>query len=137
MDTGATSVEAVRRQLQGTWELTQLDLYSSSGEAKPTPATGRLQYDEYGNLSMQGTVNGGQDFDSSVLNLSGRVAIDPTTHTFRFTGVTAKSHDEKRVDPQLDGRNVRYYEFVGDLLKTTVKAANGSTTATATWKKIS
>ena len=137
VDTGPSSIEAVRRQLKGTWELTALELFSPTGEKIPAQATGRLQYDEYGNIAMQGTIApGGPQIDGSVLNLTGRVAIDPVTGTLRITKVEAASADDKRVDPQLDTANVRYYELTGDVLKTTVKNASGATTATATWKRI-
>jgi hypothetical protein len=136
VNTATGSVEAERRRLQGTWELTSLQVFSPSGDPVPTEATGRLQYDEYGNLTMRGTVTGHADLDNSLLNITGRVAIDPVAHTLRFQSITARSADERRVDPQLDASLVRYYEFAGDLLKTTVKAANGSTTATATWRRV-
>ena len=136
VDTGGASVEAVRRQLKGTWQLTALTVFTPAGETVVPDASGRLQYDEYGNLSMKGTIGGSTAVDPSVLNLTGRVAIDPTAHTLRILDVAAKSADERRVDPQLDAKHTRYYAFEGDLLKTTVKAANGTTTAMATWKKI-
>ena len=136
VDTGPTSIEAVRRQLKGTWELTSLDLFSASGEKTTPQARGRLQYDEYGNLSMQGSITGTATVDPSMLNLSGRVAIDPNARTLQIMRVDAPTQEAKRVDPRLDMKNVRYYEFQGDVLKTTIKDANGATTATATWKKI-
>lgn len=136
VDTGANSVESVRRQLKGTWELTALDVFSPTGEKTSVQASGRLQYDEFGNLSMQGTVSGTPNIDSSVLNITGRVTIDPVTRTFRFQDVAARTPDDKRVDPQLDARHVRYYELTPDQLTTTVKSTSGVTTATATWKRI-
>ena len=136
VDTGGTSVEAVRRQLKGSWELTSLEVFSPTGQKMTPQASGRLQYDEYGNLSMKGTVEGTAAIDPSVLNLTGQVAIDPTAHTFRFVKIASASADDRRVDPQLDAAHTRYYEFVDNLLKTTVKAADGRTTAMATWKRI-
>ena len=136
VETGPESIESVRRQLQGTWDLTSLELVSPTGEKTAAQATGRLTYDEFGNLAMQGTVTGGANLDPSALNLTGRVTIDPGTHTLRFGSITAPNNDAKRVDPQLDAAHVRYYEFVDGLLKTTVKTADGRTTATATWKRI-
>src|SRR5687768_16248242 len=76
VDTGAASVEAVRRQLKGTWQLTALTVFSAAGETIVPEASGRLQYDEYGNLSIKGTIGGSTAIDPSVLNLTGRVAID-------------------------------------------------------------
>ena len=136
VNSGLGSLESERRRLQGAWELTSLQIFSPTGEPLAAQATGRLEYDEYGNLTMRGTVTGGPQVDNSVLNIAGRVEIDPVAHTLRFRSITARSADERRVDPQLDASLVRYYEFDGDLLKTTVKAANGSTTATGTWKRI-
>jgi len=136
VDTGLSSLESERRRLRGTWELTALQVFSPAGEPLAAQATGRLEYDEFGNLAMRGTVTGGPEVDNSVLNVTGRVEIDPVAHTLRFQSITARSADERRVDPQLSTSLVRYYAFEGDLLKTTVKAANGSTTATATWKRI-
>jgi hypothetical protein len=136
VNTGPASVEAVRRQLMGSWELTALEVYSPSGDKIVPQASGRLQYDDYGNLSMKGTIDGAPGVDPSVLNLTGQVAIDPTSQSFRFVKIAAASADERRVDPALAAANTRYYEFADNLLKTTVKAADGRTTATATWKRI-
>jgi hypothetical protein len=135
VDAGAGSVEAARRQLQGTWQLVELDVYSPSGQKTPVQASGRLTYDDHGNLAMRGTITGSAQVDPSALNFEGRVAIDPDAHTIKLTGVTAASADDKRVDPKLDASKVRYYEFEGDLLKTTLKDSAGTTTATATWKR--
>jgi len=136
VDTGATSVEAVRRQLMGSWELTSLVIHSPTGEKTPAQASGTMRYDEYGNMSMRGTVTGTSTLDPSLLNLTGRVAIDPTAKTLKFTAVDAATADDRRVDPALDAKNTRYFEFTGDLLLTTVKAPDGKTTATAMWKRI-
>jgi hypothetical protein len=136
VDTGLDSVEAARRQLKGTWELVSLDVFSPTGEKTTAQATGKLTYDEFGNLAMTGTVTGSAQIDPSALNLTGRVAIDPDAHTLRITSVSAASTDDKRVDPKLDASNVRYYAFSGDLLTTTLKNAAGAITATATWKRV-
>jgi hypothetical protein len=136
VDTGLNSVEAVRRQLKGTWQLVSLDVFSSSGEKVSVPATGRLTYDEYGNMAATGTIPPGTSVDPATLNLTGRVAIDPELRAFRVGAVTAANADDQRIDPKLDASNVRYYVFEGDLLKTTLKNAGGVTTATAVWKKV-
>lgn len=135
VDTGPASVESVRRQLQGTWELVSLQIFTASGPVSPE-ASGRLEYDEFGNLSMRGSIPAAADVDPSVLNLTGRAVIDPNTQTLRLQSISARTADEKRVDPKLDPQHVRYYEFADGLLKTTVKDATGKPTATATWKKI-
>jgi hypothetical protein len=137
VDTGATSMEAVRRQLQGTWELASLEVLSG-GSMVPVPsAKGQLTYDEFGNLQMRGTVNDPK-IDSGVLQLSGRAVIDPAKHMLRLMDVKGTTTTaEQALDSTVDPAKVRYYEFVNDLLKTTVKDASGATTATATWKRVS
>ena len=137
VDTGATSVEFVRRQLKGTWELTALEVVTRTGEKIAPQAAARLTYDEFGNMAIRGTITGAPEIDPSVLNLTGQVVIDPVAHTMKFGAIAAASADARRVDPQLDAKNTRHYEFDGSgLLKTTVKTAEGATTATATWKKV-
>jgi hypothetical protein len=135
VDTGANSVEAVRRQLEGTWTLVSLVVYDAAGQAQPAQAKGRLTYDKYGTMAITGTIAAGPHIDPAALNLKGRVTIDPDKKMLVFGGITAGSPDARRVDPKLDASNVRYYEFDNDLLKTTTKDASGATTATLTWKK--
>jgi hypothetical protein len=137
VDTGANSVESVRRQLQGTWELVALEMTSPSGPVN-VPAKGQLKYDEYGNMSLSGRVTDATNVDPGILTISGRAVIDPTKHMVRFTNVTGDTTAaEQALDSNIDPAKVRYYEFVGEMLKTTVKDASGATTATATWKRIS
>jgi hypothetical protein len=134
-DTGPTSVEAERRRLQGAWDLVSLDVVLPSGEKHAVPATGRLEYDDYGNLTMRGKVQGTEQVDPAVLNVSARVTIDPDSHSFQVMNVQSRTADDRRLDPSVDASKKRYYEFDGDLLKTTVKNAQGVTTAVVTWKR--
>src|SRR6516164_219495 len=71
-DTGSGSVESERRRLKGTWQLGSLQMLSQTGEMLIVPAQGVLTYDDYGNLTIRGTITGSTDIDPSVLNLSGR-----------------------------------------------------------------
>jgi|SRR5579872_1100947 len=135
-DTGLGSVESERRRLKGTWQLANLQMLSQSGEMLTVQAQGVLTYDDYGNLTMKGTITGSTDIDPSALNLSGRATIDPDRHTLRILDVTSATPDDRRVDPSIDPKHVRHYEFVNDTeLKTTVVNADGKTTASATWKR--
>lgn len=134
-DTGPASIESERRRLQGAWDLVSLDVVSASGEKHAVPATGRMQYDDYGNLAVRGAVQGTETVDPAVLNMTARVTIDPATHSFKVMNVQSATADQRRLDPSLDANLRRYYEFDGDLLKTTVKNAQGATTAVLTWKR--
>ena len=135
-DTGIGSVESERRRLKGTWQLASLQMLSQAGEMLVVQAQGVLTYDDYGNLTMKGTVTGSTDIDPAALNISGRATIDPDRHTIRILDVTSATPDDRRVDPSIDPKHVRHYEFVNnDELKTTVVNADGKTTASATWKR--
>jgi hypothetical protein len=136
VDSGLDSVEAVRRQLKGTWQIVSLDVYGADGAKHPVQATGTLTYDDYGNMSIRGRITGDEKIEQADLDLSGRVTIDPDTRMLRFGGVTADTPDQRRLDPTLDARHVRYYEFDGELLKTITKNASGATTAAITWKRV-
>jgi hypothetical protein len=137
VDTGAGSLESVRRQLQGAWELVTLEVIVPGGGPTKIPATGHLKYDEFGNLTIDGRLAAAAGgVDPNVLNMSGRAVIDPDKHMLRFEDVQATTAAADRpVDSRIDPAKVRYYEFVGDQLKTTTKDAGGATTAIATWKR--
>jgi len=139
VDTGAGSLESVRRQLQGSWQLVSLEVMTPGGGMTAVPATGHLKYDEYGNLTIDGRLTAAAGgVDPNVLNMSGRAVIDPDKHMLRFQDVQARTAAEDRpLDTRIDPEKVRYFEFVGDQLKTTTKDAKGATTAVATWKKAS
>jgi hypothetical protein len=135
-DTGHGSVENERRRLKGTWQLEKLEMLSQAGQMFTVQASGTLTYDDFGNLAIKGTITGSTDIDPAALNLTGRAVIDPDAHTLRILDVDAPTPDARRVDPSIDPKHVRHYEFVGlDELKTTVVNAEGKTTATATWKR--
>jgi hypothetical protein len=135
-DTGLGTVESERRRLKGAWQLASLQMLSQSGEMLIVQANGVLTYDDYGNLTMKGTITGSTDIDPSALNMAGRAVIDPDRHTIRILDVTSATPDDRRVDPSIDPKHVRHYEFVSDSeLKTTIVNAEGKTTASATWKR--
>jgi hypothetical protein len=135
-ESGLGTIETERRRLKGTWQLVSLEVVPASGGPLTVQAQGVLTYDDYGNLSMKGTVTPAAEVDGSALNITGRAVIDPDAHTIQIVDVKAPDADAARVDPAFEAKHMRHYEFVGDdLLKTTVKDASGRTTATATWKR--
>jgi hypothetical protein len=58
VDKGPGSLGAVRKQLEGTWTLVSLETYHERGPAVLVKATGQLIYDQYGNLTIKGIVEG-------------------------------------------------------------------------------
>lgn len=142
-DTGPGSLEYVRTQLEGSWELVRLEVIGPGGAATPVDAAAKLTYDRYGNMSVVGDVKDAKARESlggrpTLLNLTGRAVIDTSKQLIRVLDVQS----DREVEPTkaLDAvslERARYYEFEGDLLKLTVKDQTGNPTARLTWKKMS
>ena len=64
VEAGAGSLEAVRRQLEGSWTLEWYDIYEN-GKRRRLPAGGDLVYDAYGNLTLHGELKQPQAIDRS------------------------------------------------------------------------
>lgn len=136
VDTGPGSLEAVRRQLQGTWELVSLAVVPQGGGAPvPLAARGTLSYDEYGNLTIDAHTddpNAPQAARSAgVLSFKGRAVIDAPKSELKLMDVTGS------VDPNtvISTERRRRYAFEGDLLKLSSLEPNGQIAATATWRR--
>lgn len=135
VDTGTGSLEAIRRQLQGTWDLVALEAVDA-GRLTPVNAAGRLLYDEFGNMSIKGTIDDPRLKDALRLDYSGRVVIDTARQELVPAEVSA---GEASPDPAQLGRIAttqrRRYAFEGDLLKITYLDAAGNPTGVATWRR--
>jgi hypothetical protein len=126
VDAGPNSLEAARRQLEGTWELVSLQVIGTDGRAVTRPAGGRMTYDAFGNMSMEGT-----GADAALIAFSGRAVIDPVKRELRLADLEGSGALPSQVSPE----KVRSYEFDGPLLKTSVKDASGRVTAVVTWRR--
>src|SRR5262249_13425667 len=106
VDTGANSLESVRRQFQGTWALDHYYVYEGT-KRRRLDATAELKYDEFGNLTMQGKLknpSAAQSAAALMLNYSGRAVIDVNTKQLRMmrvenTGDAVPAAIETQVDP--------------------------------------
>jgi hypothetical protein len=139
VDTGGNSLEAVRRQFQGTWALDNYYVYEGTRRRR-LDATAELKYDEFGNLTMRGQLKNATAATSAaalMLNYTGRAVIDVNSKELRMmavsnTGDALPSPIEAKVDPS----SVRHYQFQGSELWLTVNGADGKPTASSSWKKI-
>ena len=142
VDAGPGSLESVRRQLEGRWELVSFETVTPAGQSRTVAASGLLTYDAYGNVTLQGQLLDEADRKAygdapAVLNISGRAVIDVASGSFRIVDATSDRPVEAADSLKTVSLDkVRYYAFEGDLLKTIVKDAGGRTTATATWKRL-
>jgi hypothetical protein len=135
-EAAGTSVEAVRRQLAGTWDLVSLEMSSGGNGARAdVTATGTLVYDEFGNLTIDARTT---DPDApvaarevAVLAFKGRAVIDTVQHELRLTALTGNVDPGEVLAP--DQR--RKYEFTGDRLRLTTVDSRDQITAVSTWKR--
>jgi hypothetical protein len=136
VDTGAGSLESVRRQLQGTWELVSLAVVPGGGGAPvPLAARGTLTYDEYGNLTVDAHTNDPNApqaaQSANLLSFKGRAVIDAAKSELKLMDVTGS------VDPNtvISTERRRRFAFEGDLLQLSSLQPDGQVAATATWKR--
>jgi hypothetical protein len=100
VDTGEGSLEAARRELQGSWSLVSLEAVDASGARHPVKASGVLSYDEYGNLKTIGTIDDPRLQSAIPLDLTGRIVLDPAKRVVYPADVTsAEPVDPKRLAP--------------------------------------
>jgi len=139
VDTGANSVEAARRQLEGTWDLESLETYATPG-GPPTKSEGAnavLTYDAYGNLHIIGKPGSSGSMPAAVelLTYEGRAVIDPAKQELKLQAVKGNT------DPAALGKDVgvertrRYKIENGILTISVIDPASGQASATTTWKK--
>jgi hypothetical protein len=122
------SLQQVRKQLEGSWDLVSLEIHPASGQPVSVGARAVLVYDAYGNLEISGVVTDSAQakaLDSTVLTSKGRAVIDQANKRIRLTDVASEVSADK----------TRLYEFEGNLLRLTSVDASGRVTAVATWKK--
>jgi hypothetical protein len=137
VDTGIGSMEATRRQLQGSWALVSYEVFDG-GKLRKLDATGTMTYDEFSNMRLVGQLKGESERANAkpaALNFSGRVALDVVKHTFH--PVVEQKADElpANVADQMDTDNTRTYEINGNALTLTVLGADGKPTAISRWRK--
>jgi hypothetical protein len=130
------SVEAVRRQLAGTWDLVALSASpETGGPLAEITAKGTLVYDEFGNLTIDARTT---DPDAPVaarevprVSFKGRAVIDAPHSELQLMALTGNVDPNEVLTP--DRR--RKYEFVGEELKLTTFDAKGQVTAISSWKR--
>jgi hypothetical protein len=132
---GAGTVEAERRRLQGTWELVSLETLDASGKATPVDASGRMTFDDYGNVRTEGQAKQSSEAANTVLSYVGRVVIDPDKKEWRLMDATPDAGASAAPAP-VAADKIRSYEIVDDQLKLSLRDAAGKVTARVTWKRV-
>ena len=137
VNTGPGSMEAVRRQLQGTWQLTALESVPPAGGARvPIAATGTLVYDEFANLTIDGrTTDPAAPVaarERALVSFKGRAVIDAAKGELKLMDLTGNVDPNEVLSPE----RRRRFEFDADLLKLSSIDERGEVTAISTWRRV-
>jgi hypothetical protein len=139
VDTGANSVEAARRQLEGTWDLETLETYATPGgpATKSEGASAVLTYDAYGNLEIMGKPGslGSMPAAVELLTYSGRAVIDPVKQELRLQAVKGNTDPNATLGKEVGVGRVRRYKIENGVLTISVLDPSGQVSATTVWKK--
>ena len=133
---GQAKTDAER--LVGDYTLISYVTFPEAGPAVDMSYVGRLSYDSAGNMSGLGMPSGLPERE--------REAGSRLTGGFAYWGKVTVDDEKKIVvhhvegsplmPSWVDGDNVRFYEFEDDLLRLSLKNAEGRTTATLTWRRL-
>jgi len=141
--TGAGTLAAARRYLEGQWQLQSFDLMAPDGTAVPIHGTGMLVYDAYSNLKMDIRV------DEESMPVLERAGIALTDRMIAFAGYTAVDMQAHTLTYMLEGqpKNVpptgplapnrpRHWDVTGDVLTLTTKDDAGKPVSISKWAKV-
>jgi hypothetical protein len=136
VDIGPGSLEAVRKQLEGKWVLTSLQMADAAGALVAVPASGALTYDAYGNFELDVEIT---EFTAMpaigdrplALDLKGRAVIDAAGGLLQVQDVATAAGTV--APPGLE--RVRQFQFHGELLTLTARDAAGRRTGVTTWRR--
>jgi hypothetical protein len=125
---------AVEAQLIGNYELVSYERFDERGAATAVSMTGRISYDDAGNMAAQlmpaGYESAEDDASGRYIAYFGRYELDPATA--KVTHHVAGSSLARWVGTPL----VRYYAINDDTLTLSLRDASGRTTSTLTWRRL-
>jgi hypothetical protein len=121
--------------LAGSWDLVSFEAFTEPGQPVQVPASGRMSYDEFGNLRVDGQLEESDTGRLTMLTLSGRAVIDVAQQRL----LVLESEGNIPFD-QVDFATAapdrfRYYAFEGDRLLMSVRDDDGQLTALLMWRR--
>jgi hypothetical protein len=140
VDTGAGSLTAARRYLEGRWSLESFEMYLPDKGPTPLKGSGTLEYDEFGNLNMQIRADqassdllraAGIDIRDGVIATNGRTVVDMQNRTLTYV-----IKDQSPLVPgPLAANRPRHWDVTDDILTLTTKDDAGKPLSIGRWRK--
>ncbi len=129
------TLQQVRQQFQGTWDLVAFEAAGDGGRLAPVQATGTLTYDEFGNFAISGRIlDAGASVAAMRLTISGKAVIDTQNQRMWITP-EGDTRDVEVIPQGAAYDRFRYYAFSGNELTLTVRDAAGAVTARTVWRR--
>jgi hypothetical protein len=135
VNTGAGSIEATRRMLEGTWTLASFEAVDTAGARRPVKASGTLTYDAYGNMTIVGVIEDELVKGKVVLDYKGKIIIDPGTKRFYPSDLESSRPVSGGQFPIGTLDKVRSYELSPGSFVVTYTDDMGKPTAVARWRR--
>lgn len=135
VNTGAGSLEATRKALEGTWTLVSLSVVDAGGAQKPVSAKGQLTYDAYGNMTIKGAVDDDPSKTPLLLEYTGRIVVDTQRKLFYPAELVGNQPIDQQRLGAVSPDKARKYEITADTLTITYMDKAGKPTAISSWKK--
>jgi hypothetical protein len=142
VDTGPGTLEAVRRQFEGTWGIEKLEVPDAKGTLVPVNVKGGMKMDAFGNLEVRGALEGPLPGGvaapgTQLIEYGGRLVIDVQKSVFRLMAPEATAPIDKALLARLDPKLERKYEFLApDRLKISTLGPAGEPTIVTTFRKV-
>ena len=142
VDTGAGTLAAARKYLEGRWELLSFEVHFPGRDAIQVNGEGTLLFDGFGNLAMeirtdettgQALSEAGIPIEKGRLSVKGRTAVDMAHQTLTFV----PQGQPLIVPPSgpLAAINPRHWTVEGDVLTVVTKDNLGNSTSVNRWRK--
>jgi hypothetical protein len=141
VDSGAGSVAAARKYLEGRWTLESFQMFPPGKAAVTLTGSGTLQYDDFGNLRMEVRADesssdllraAGIDIRDGVISTEGRTVVDMQNRT-----LTYMIQDQSPLIPgPLATRYPRHWEVKDNVLTLTTKDEAGKPLSVGVWRKM-
>jgi hypothetical protein len=141
-NTGPTSVTQARKYLEGRWTLVSFMVYPPSGSPIEIKGSGTLNYDDYGNLTMELVV------DEASAALMQKAGIPVEKGRFSSKGRTIVDMQGRSLTYMLEGQPAagapagplalnrpRYWQVDGNVLTLTTKDDKGQPLSVGKWQK--
>jgi hypothetical protein len=142
VDTGAGSLTAARKYLEGRWTLESFEVHPPGKQVVTLKGQGTLTYDAFGNLAMEIRTDeatsdllraAGIDIRDGTISSNGRTAVDMQNRTLTYV---IAGQPAAGTGP-LAASRPRYWQVEGTTLTLTTKDDAGNATSVGRWRKIS